>query len=152
MKAFFLVSIFFLGFGLFAQNSERVLGENVSYRHYKKKFSATVTDFAVKGNERTLKANDSIHYKYQTNDWHFIRCTPDLLGGLMEKGQIEQIYFDPSKPKFLNDTVRIVQNVDSVLNGESPLSQPYTGKDIIVGFFWHSTASNYIVIFHRNFC
>lgn len=113
-----------------AQNA----AESISYRYFKKDSSNTVINFAVKGQQESLIQNPTIHYKYQTNGWHYIRCSPATLGQLMENGQISQIYFDPAQPHMLNDTMRIVQNVDSVHLGASPLGQPYTGKDVIIGY------------------
>lgn len=112
----------------------QVQGESISYRHYKSEQGTVPTQFAVKGSKRHLMANENIHYKYQTNDWHFIMCTPNALGDLMESGAVSQIYFNPAQPHLMNDTMRIVQNVDSVHNGEWPLMQAYTGKDVIIGY------------------
>lgn len=107
---------------------------SVSYRHYKSSAGDQMTNFAVKGSKRHLISNQNIQYKYQTKDWHYIRCTANEVGDLLEDGIVEQIYFNPAQPHLMNDTMRIVQNVDSVHAGYAPLLSPYTGKDIIIGY------------------
>lgn len=120
--------------------SQQMLGQNtrptggIWYNHYAKSNPYQTTDFAVKGNAEGLKRSDGVHYKYGVADWHFIRCTPEELKILIQQGLIEQIYFEPSYPAHLNDTMRLTQNIDSVLNGYSPLQVPFTGKDVIVGY------------------
>lgn len=109
-------------------------GESISYRQYKSEFSSTPTSFAVKGKMRQLMADKDVRYKYQTGDWHFIYCTPTVLGNLMENGTVEQIYFNPAQPVNMNDTMRIVQNIDSVHNGNAPLISEFTGNDVIIGY------------------
>jgi len=127
-----LIAVFFLGMTLFAQTN--LAGESISYGFYKKRFPQEVTNFAVKGNTEAIQRADSVFYKYQNNNWHFIRCTPAILTTLIENGIVEQIYFEPSRPEILNDTMRIVQNIDSVHNGAAPLISPFTGKGVIVGY------------------
>ncbi len=124
--------IFFLHLSTFL--SAQVAGESISYRHYKSDSPDNQTNFAVRGNEQVILTNQEILYKYQTNGWYFIRCTPAVIGKLMEDGEIQQIYFDPAQPQLMNDTMRIVQNVDSVHAGEFPLIQAYTGKDVVIGY------------------
>lgn len=128
-RILFLFLIFVLNF-----SNAQTLGESVSYRQYKAKSANTLTNFAVQGDLSLLQANPNILYKYQTNGWHFIRCTPTTVTRMMETGAIQQLYFDPAQPYQLNDTMRIVQNVDSVHQGFSPLSQAYTGSGVILGY------------------
>ena len=109
-------------------------GKSISYRLYEHNNHSTQTNFAVKGSEDHLKRNPQVVYKYQSGGWHHIYTTPSIVGELMEAGHISQIYFDPGKPELLNDTMRIVQNIDSVHMGASPLYQGFTGKDVIIGY------------------
>lgn len=104
------------------------------YNHYSKDHPYQQTDFAVKGNAEGIQRVDSVHYKYSTSDWHFIRCSPNRLTVLIEMGLVSQIYFEPSHPAVLNDTMRYTQNIDSVHLGASPLQSSYTGKGVIIGY------------------
>ena len=129
MNKWLFILIFISSSTLFGQE-----GGSISYRFYAKEHQETRTNFAVKGSKSSLKRHPSVLYKYQTENWHHIYTTPDILGELMESGVITQVYFDPGKPVLLNDTMRIVQNVDSVHMGADPLYQDFTGKDVIVGY------------------
>ena len=104
------------------------------YNAYKAKSPNKVTDFAVKGDLNAIKSNQDIYYKYSHSEWHFIRCTSQMLGEMCQSKVISQIYFTPSFPAILNDTMRLVQNIDSVHAGYAPLPSSYTGKDVIIGY------------------
>jgi len=117
---------------LFGQNKDNEGG--IFYNTYKAKSPNVITDFAVKGNLEVIKSNKEVHYKYSNGDWHFIRCTSELLGDLCQTKVVSQIYFTPSFPAMLNDTMRLVQNVDSVHAGYAPLPSSFTGKDVIIGY------------------
>jgi hypothetical protein len=105
--------------GSFAQNQRNDGG--IWYNHYSKSHPNQQTDFAVKGNGEAIQRIDSVHYKYETAGWHFIRCSSTQLTTLIDQGFITQIYFEPSRPAMLNDTMRYTQNIDSVHMGASPL-------------------------------
>ncbi len=109
-------------------------GESISFKHYKNNADNTPINFAVKGAYHSITSVKDIHYKYSAGGWHYINCTPKQVGLLLERGTIEQIYFEPSAPRLLNDTMRIVQNVDSVHQGQAPLIGAFTGQDVIIGY------------------
>ena len=124
----------------FLVTSSNLLGQNVksvgslSFQKHIEKKPLKVTDFAVKGNQSLLQNNSSVHYKYANQDWHFIRCTAVDLAQLMNEGAVEQIYFTPSAPRLLNDTMRLTQNIDSIHAGYAPLDQSYKGENIVMGY------------------
>jgi len=125
----FTLLSFAVGFG---QNKDNEGG--IFYNNYKAKSPNVITDFAVKGNLESIRSNKEVHYKYSNAGWHFIRCTSVLLGDLCQTKAVSQIYFTPSFPAMLNDTMRLVQNVDSVHAGYAPLPSSFTGKNIIIGY------------------
>lgn len=118
--------------GSIAQNQRSDGG--IWYNHYSKSHPNQQTDFAVKGNGEAIQRIDSVHYKYETAGWHFIRCSSTQLSTLIDQGFITQIYFEPSRPAMLNDTMRYTQNIDSVHMGASPLQTSFTGKGVIIGY------------------
>ena len=132
MKLILLISILLSTTLSFGQRKGTEGG--IFYNHYKAKSPTVITDFAVKGHASKLKSNKAIHYKYSNSDWHFIRCTSELLGELCESKTVTQIYFTPSFPAMLNDTMRLVQNIDSVHAGYGPLPNSFTGKNVIIGY------------------
>lgn len=112
----------------------QIQNASISFNHYRSNKGNTSINFAVKGNESVLRQSEDIHYKYKNGNWHFIYCSPHRVAELMKEGIIKQLYFDPSVGHLLNDTMRIVQNVDSVHDGHSPLQRSFTGKDVVLGY------------------
>ncbi|OIQ36236.1 MAG: hypothetical protein BM555_03090 [Crocinitomix sp. MedPE-SWsnd] len=132
MKTVISVILLFVVQLSFAQRSDD--GESISFRNYKSKHPDKTVDFAVKANLSDLSKVPNLKYKYSNNGWHFVRCTPNSVSSLLEQNLIDQIYFEPVQSHLLNDSMRVWTNIDSVLNGESPLNSSYTGKDIIIGY------------------
>jgi hypothetical protein len=126
---FFLLFVLSISFG---QNKSKEGG--VFYNKYKAKSPHKMTDFAVKGELKAIQANNNVYYKYSNSGWHFVRCTSDVLGDLCESKVVTQIYFTPSFPAMLNDTMRLVQNIDSVHAGHAPLPGSFTGNNVIIGY------------------
>lgn len=132
MKSLLLLLFSFLYLPVFCQ--QHIDGESIHYRIYKKRNSQEMTNFAVKFNPANVDNIEGILYKYNLNGWDFIYAKPALVSDLLEVGTIQQIYFNPAKPSLLNDTMRIVQNIDSVHFGSAPLSGPFTGEGVIMGY------------------
>jgi hypothetical protein len=109
-------------------------GAGAWYLNYERRYPDEPTNFAVTGQAERIQSIENVHYKYQAGNWHHIRCTPSVLSALLENGIVQQVYFAPSYPQTLCDTMRIVQNIDSVHSGFAPLISPFTGKDVIVGY------------------
>ncbi len=120
-----------LSLSAFGQNKNR---GSISFQKHLEKSPQLVSDYAVKGDIQKIKEARTVHYKYSTADWHFIRCSSVQLAGMLNENTVEQVYFTPSAPRMLNDTMRLNQNVDSVHAGAAPLDTRYRGKDIIMGY------------------
>jgi len=116
---------------MFGQNTKY---GGIFYNRYAEKSPIQITDFAVKGDLNKIISNSRVHYKYSTGEWHFIRCASVVLTELCESKIVTQIYFTPSKPAMLNDTMRLVQNIDSVHAGYTPLIDSFTGDGVIIGY------------------
>lgn len=116
---------------LFAQRPNK---GSIAFQKYNEQHGERVVDFGVKADLDRLLNQPNLHYKYSNGGWHFIRCSSSQLSELLGQGIVEQVYFTPSFPAQLCDTMRIVQNIDSIHAGESPLITSYTGKDVIIGY------------------
>ena len=127
-----LAILFFVTVLSYGQNEEIYGG--IAFNKYKSKQSEKITDFAVKGDVDKIKASKEVHFKYSNGDWHYIRCSSKILGELCQSKAVTQIYFTPSYPAMLNDTMRLVQNIDSVHEGYAPLIDSFTGKNVIIGY------------------
>ncbi|MFK8044274.1 MAG: S8 family peptidase [Crocinitomicaceae bacterium] len=115
-------------------NAQRITSGGVSFQKYAQKQPTKTTDFAVKGQLIDIKKSKAIHYKYSHQQWHFIRCSSTTLSQLMADGIITQVYFTPSAPRVLNDSMRLAQNIDSAYFGASPLQESYTGAGVVMGY------------------
>lgn len=127
-----LILFLFIGSTVFSQ--QKGDKESISFRHFKERNPSKVANFGVKGDLSAIQSADDVYYKYTHGQWHFIRCSSVTISSLIESGVVEQIYFEPSSQVLLCDTMRIVQNIDSVHNGDAPLISPFTGKDVIIGY------------------
>jgi hypothetical protein len=133
MNKFLVISILnILSTCLWCQ--ERISGMNISLEAYHLENAEKVISFAVKGDEARIKQHADVHYKYRHGEWHHILCSSSTVVEMLQSGLVTKIYFNPGKPELLNDTMRIVQNIDSVHSGDSPLPGPYTGLDVIMGY------------------
>lgn len=119
---------------LFSIAQQDSVSAGIWYNHYSAKNPDKETDFALQGDLAEILKSGEVHYKYSVSGWHFIRCTPQSLHRLTCNGAVDKIYFQPSYPAHLNDTMRLTQNIDSVQLGYSPLQKGYTGKGVIVGY------------------
>lgn len=133
MKFIVLPLIVFAAVCCYSQRTS-VGGRSVSLARYEREYSDKITDFGVRGAVERLRHLPDIHYKYSWRDWHFIRCTPQFLGEMVDKGWISQVYFDPAAPHLLGDTMRAWTNSDAVHQGSSPLERSFTGKGVIIGY------------------
>lgn len=129
-----LITIVLLMLAGLSFGQQPIPGESVSFRYYKKEHSSKSVSFAVKGDKEALMREESVLYKSTLGDWHYIVCTSDVISDLLSRGIITQIYFEPPRAQVLNDTMTIVQNIDSVHMGEAPLIRSFTGKDVIIGY------------------
>jgi subtilisin family serine protease len=77
--------------------------------------------------------NQKVEIKRITENWVFISTSPDFISTASKKNQITDFYFEYCPPALLDDTARAMHNVNAVHNGDSPLINAYTGKDVIVG-------------------
>ena len=132
MKYLLLTYILLISLGLQAQ--ERSHAGSISFRKFERESPERIVDFAVKANKEDLISDKQLKYKYASGGWHFVRGSSSHLSELISAGKIQQVYFEPSSAHALADTMRIVQNVDSIHNGNFPLTDSFTGKNVIIGY------------------
>lgn len=80
-----------------------------------------------------LLEKESVHVKFQTENWLFITTTPQWIYDHKQDGTLENFYFEFAPPAALSDTARFHHNVDDVHAGAAPLNTAYTGQDVIIG-------------------
>ena len=97
--------------------------------------SEKLIPLAIPNNEKNLKTikNSGVKIKYTSKNWIHIIGSPSWVAEMAESRQITDFYFEYAPPVQLDDTSRATHFVDEVLDGQFPLSKPYSGKGIIVG-------------------
>lgn len=83
-------------------------------------------------NIKLLKEN-GIEIKRITENWIYFSTSPDWLREKIANGALSDIYIEFSPPVALDDTARVLHNVNQVHSGNAPLNSGYTGKDVIIG-------------------
>lgn len=116
----------------FAQNQHPKFKELLT----KSTTSQNFTTFCVKDDKGVIDFlnKEKIEIKYRTDSWLFISATPHWLNDAQNRGFIKQFYFETAPATLLNDTSRLQRYVDPVHNGSDGLKQPYTGKNVVLGF------------------
>ena len=83
-------------------------------------------------NINLLNSND-IKIKRITENWIFFSTSPEWIQKQLDSKILSDIYIEFSAPVALDDTARVLHSVNQVHNGDAPLVNGYTGKDVIIG-------------------
>jgi subtilisin family serine protease len=83
-------------------------------------------------NINLLKEN-KIKIKQITENWIYFSSSSEWVRKQLEEKRLDNLYMEFSLPVALDDTSRILHNVNQVHNGDTPLISGYTGKDVIIG-------------------
>lgn len=80
-----------------------------------------------------LLEENRITIKYLTKDWIYFTIPKEQLKKINSNSQFSNLYFEYAPPTLLDDSARVMHQVDEVHAGIFPLPEGYTGKDVIVG-------------------
>jgi subtilisin family serine protease len=124
--------IFFLITLIFASS---VSGQKFLFSETLKAHENTIIPYAVPNTSENIAylEKHDIVVKRVTDNWLFISTSSNFISKSAEENQISDFYFEYCPPALLDDSSRAMHNVNAVHNGDSPLVNPYTGKDVIVG-------------------
>ncbi|MBW7869012.1 MAG: S8 family serine peptidase [Brumimicrobium sp.] len=75
-----------------------------------------------------------IAIKNISKEWIYITCTPAWIQEQLQQKSISNFYFEYAPPVLLDDTARLMQQVDPVHQGDLPLHDKFTGKGVLIGF------------------
>jgi subtilisin family serine protease len=137
MKTAFYLLFFFCSTTLIAQQSSklgRYLQEQLKNPELSN--SAVLQPLLVKGNPDQIREATLRHkgvFKFHAKDICSIAIPYNQLTSFAQESCIVQIDNTFTTGKNLMDTSRVNANVNAVHNGSAPLSQPYSGKGVIVG-------------------
>lgn len=80
-----------------------------------------------------LLEEKNISIKYITKEWIYFNLSQEELIVLSRTKEFSALYFEYAPPTLLDDTARLMHQVDEVHAGLYPLPEGYTGKDVIIG-------------------
>lgn len=112
-----------------------LFGQKFGLEGISEKYSLVNIPFSLENtteNKKLLKEND-IKIKRITDNWIFFSTTSEWVKKQIESNKLSNIYIEFSSPVALDDTARVLHNVNQVHSGQSPLVNEYTGKDVIIG-------------------
>ncbi|WP_165851403.1 S8 family peptidase [Brumimicrobium aurantiacum] len=89
----------------------------------------------IQNNEQNIRFlnNEDILIKRQTKNWLYITASPAWIAQNLKEKKLSDFYFEYAPPSLLDDSVRVTHKVNPVHNGDFPLVDAYTGKDVIIG-------------------
>jgi subtilisin family serine protease len=80
-----------------------------------------------------LLNESNIKIKRITENWIFFSASTDWVLNHIKEENLSDMYIEFSPPVALDDTARVLHNVNQVHNGQAPLINGYTGKGVIIG-------------------
>ncbi len=98
----------------------------------------SIVDFFVIGDPSVAKqivTDNNGLFKYSIGNISSVRLALNHLSQFENNKSISELFFSDMKNlKYCNDSAAVKCNIDKVHAGISPLTQPYTGKNVIIGF------------------
>jgi subtilisin family serine protease len=82
---------------------------------------------------KSLLHSEGVRFKYSTENWLHIQCSPFWIWEQLNQGKLTNYYFEFSQPATLGDSSLLMHSVDKVHDGYGNLESPYTGKGVLVG-------------------
>ena len=104
-----------------------------------------VCGFAIEKSEALKKVFNEKNFliKYESETHFFVNAPLKWMDDNSKLGNIPRYSFDPMQAELLGDTVRARRFVDPVHLGAGGLTQPYTGKDVVIGFIDYGLEINH---------
>lgn len=120
---------------LFILSANILFGQKFGLEGISQSNSFEIIPFSVKNTEQNIKLleEEKIKIKRITENWIFFSTSPKWVRENLESDKLSDIYIEFSAPVALDDTARVLHNVNQVHNGEAPLTDGYTGEDVIIG-------------------
>ena len=76
---------------------------------------------------------EGVTIKRSTKNWLYITESVQWISKNIANKKINDFYFEYAPPSLLDDSARVIHDVDLVHNGDFPLLENYTGQGVIVG-------------------
>lgn len=126
-KYLFYLLFLFLPISLFSQK--------LGFNHLLKESPEVKMPFTVENNAQNLRflINEGVKIKQKTTHYIYFTQTPTWVFKQLNEKNISNFYFEYAPPALLDDSARVMHHVNPVHQGQYPLLEGYTGKDVIIG-------------------
>jgi subtilisin family serine protease len=126
-KFIFCILLFCTPFTLYSQK--------LGFKEVVEKHPEIKIPFSLQNNaaNKAFLEKEGTTIKRETENWLFITESPQWISKNLADKKINDFYFEYAPPTFLDDSVRVMHDVNQVHNGDFPLLDSYTGKGVIVG-------------------
>ncbi len=112
-----------------------ILSQKLGFKEVLEKNPEAKFPFTLQNNaaNRAFLEREGVLIKRTTENWLYITESAQWISKNLATTKINDFYFEYAPPTLLDDSVRVMHNVNPVHNGDFPLLESYTGKGVIIG-------------------
>nr|WP_299207707.1 S8/S53 family peptidase [uncultured Brumimicrobium sp.] len=112
-----------------------LFSQKLGFNKLIKEAPGTIMPFSLENNTKNINflRSEGIEIKKTTENWLYITQSPEWVFKQINEHNISDFYFEYAPPTLLDDSVRVMHNVNQAHNGIPPLLEGYTGKGVIIG-------------------
>lgn len=112
-----------------------LFSQKLGFNKLIKEAPGTIMPFSLENNTKNINflRSEGIEIKKTTKNWLYITQSPEWVFKQINEHNISDFYFEYAPPTLLDDSVRVMHNVNQAHSGIPPLLEGYTGKGVIIG-------------------
>lgn len=112
-----------------------LFSQKLGFNKLIKEAPGTIMPFSLENNTKNINflRSEGIEIKKTTENWLYITQSPEWVFKQINEHNISDFYFEYAPPTLLDDSVRVMHNVNQAHSGIPPLLEGYTGKGVIIG-------------------
>ncbi|RYM32315.1 T9SS type A sorting domain-containing protein [Brumimicrobium glaciale] len=112
-----------------------ILSQKLGFKEVVEKNPDLKIPFSLQNNDlnKSFLEKEGIIIKRETDNWLYITESPQWISKNIADKKINDFYFEYAPPSLLDDSARVMHDVDPVHSGDFPLLESYTGKGVIIG-------------------
>src|SRR5690554_3267500 len=112
-----------------------LFSQKLGFNKLIKEAPGTIMPFSLENNTKNINflRSEGIEIKKTTENWLYITQSPEWVFKQINEHNISDFYFEYAPPTLLDDSVRVIHNVNQAHSGIPPLLEGYTGKGVIIG-------------------
>lgn len=112
-----------------------MLSQKLGFKEVLEKNPENKIPFTLQNNaaNKSFLEKEGVIIKRSTQNWLYITESPQWISKNLTEKKINDFYFEYAPPALLDDTVRVMHDVNPVHSGDFPLVEGFTGKGVIIG-------------------